>query len=281
MYRDVMLAITRTGFDDRALETAVALCQAMDARLSVSVPFEIPLATAAAYGTTPIVLEASFADLRQEASAEVNRIKSRLHDRDVRFDVHLAEAQVYSATSLLTLEARYHDLVLIAAPQRGEEHADAAIVHTIFASLVMDSGRPVMTVPHATDRAFALDHILIGWVPTPEATRAVHDALPLLRQAKRVDVVLSQPLVGERRHGQDPGADIGAHLARHGIAVNVTVRQNPRGSTGNDLLLSAAEAGADLLIAGAWGHSRAREWAFGGVTRELLERADVPVLFSH
>ena len=187
----------------------------------------------------------------------------------------------HSATSLLTLEARYHDLVLIAAPQRGEEHADAAIVHTIFASLVMDSGRPVMTVPHATDRAFALDHILIGWVPTPEATRAVHDALPLLRQAKRVDVVLSQPLVGERRHGQDPGADIGAHLARHGIAVNVTVRQNPRGSTGNDLLLSAAEAGADLLIAGAWGHSRAREWAFGGVTRELLERADVPVLFSH
>lgn len=281
MYRDVMLAITRTAFDDAALRTAVDFCLAMDARLSVSVPFEIPLATAAAYGTSPVVLEASFADMREDASKEVERIKSQLQHRDLRFDVHLAEAQVYSSTALLTLEARYHDLVVIAAPQRADERADAAIIHTIFSSLVMDSGRPVMTVPRSERRDFAPDHVVIAWAPTPECTRAVHDALPLLRQAKRVEVVLSRPIIGEGRHGQDPGADIGAHLARHGIAVNVTVHHNARGSAGNDLLLSAAEAGADLLIAGAYGHSRAREWAFGGVTRELLERADVPVLFSH
>ena len=281
MYRDVMLAITRTALDDRALELAVEFCQTLDARLSVSVPFEIPIAAATAYGTSPVVMEASFAELREGASTEVTRIKARLHDRDLRFDVHLAEAQVYSGTSLLTLEARYHDMVIVAAPQHVEEQADAAIVHTIFASLVMDSGRPVLTVPRMARRPFSLDHIVIAWVPTPEATRAVHDAMPLLHQARRVDVLLSQPQVGERRHGQDPGADIGAHLARHGIPVNVTVRHSKRGSAGNDLLLSASEVDADLLIAGAYGHSRAREWAFGGVTRELLERADVPVLFSH
>jgi len=282
MYRDVMLAITQTPGDEQALQAATGLCRALDARLSVSVPFDLPMATAAVYGATPIVLETSFNEMREEAAQHVARIRSQLQDvPDLRFDVHLAEAQVYASKGLLALEARYHDVVLIAAPGAQSTGADNDVLHTMFASLVMEAGRPVMTIPNSGRAAFPPERVVIGWHPTPEATRAVHDALPLLEHARRVDIVLAGPYIGERRHGQEPGADIAAHLARHGVVVEVMVHRPSRGPVANDLLLSVTEAGADLLVVGAYGHSRAREWAFGGVTRELLERADVPVFFSH
>ncbi|TZF90020.1 universal stress protein [Cognatilysobacter lacus] len=279
MYRDVMLAITETDHDARAIKAAVEFCRVNDARLSVSVPFDMMQAQMQAFGTTPIVLEESYVELRKDAVAHVARLRTQLQKEDVRFDVHIAEAQVHASRQLLALEARYHDIVIVAAP--GPHDSTSAALHTIFSTLVVDSGRPVMAIPNEGRATFPPQCVLIGWQPTPEATRAVHDALPLLKQAKRVEIALAAPQVGETRHGQEPGADIAAHLARHGVGVNVRVDRLSRGPSGNDLLLVAEECGADLIIVGAYGHSRAREWAFGGVTRDLLERARVPVLYSH
>ena len=115
----------------------------------------------------------------------------------------------------------------------------------------------------------------------PDIERMGSDALPLLLRARSVELVIVDPRVGEIRHGELPGADIAAHLARHGLRVEVASLPREGASAGEAILRRAREVGAQLLVAGGYGHSRAREQVFGGVTRRLFEHAEVPVLFSH
>ncbi|AXK71047.1 universal stress protein [Lysobacter sp. TY2-98] len=279
MIRDILLALTDTASDEVALEAAVSLAQSTDARLTVAVPLDRPLATVASYGVTPVVLEQSLTLQRDTAEARAVRFRETLKSRDIVFDVHVAEAHTAAVPHLLALEARYADLVVVAAA--GPKTADTPALHAAFATLLFESGRPVLTIPHDGDVRFPIRRAAVAWRPTPEAARAVHDALPLLPKGAHVDVLVIEPMLGDRDHGQEPGADIAAHLARHGLEVSVQVHPTARGGVGNDLLLTAVESRSDLIICGGYGHSRAREWAFGGATRELLWRSHVPVLFSH
>lgn len=121
----------------------------------------------------------------------------------------------------------------------------------------------------------------MAWRPTREATRALHDAMPLLRVAESIDVLEVDPDVGKRGGGALPGADIATHLARHGLMVRVVLHTRSGESTAMAMIKHAERSGAELLVAGGYGHSRLREWALGGVTRELLQSTPVPVLFSH
>lgn len=100
-------------------------------------------------------------------------------------------------------------------------------------------------------------------------------------RTQKVHLAVIEPVSGERQHGDEPGADMARHLARHDLEVEVVVRRTARNDIATELLLRVAETGSQLLVVGGYGHSRAREWAFGGATHELLSRAQVPVLFSH
>jgi nucleotide-binding universal stress UspA family protein len=103
----------------------------------------------------------------------------------------------------------------------------------------------------------------------------------MLCDAATVDVVSIEPRIGDFGHGDWPGADIGTHLARHGLAVNVLTLPRQDQPVATALLGHAAESGAQLLIAGGYGHSRLREWMLGGATSGLLDAAHLPILFSH
>lgn len=278
MIRDVMLALTDTASDEAAIDAAAALAESAGARLSISVPLDTPLA-GAMYGVSPVVLEESVEAMRQSAEDRASRLRTQLARREMTLDVHVAQSRTTGVRHLLALEARYSDLVVVAAP--GPKVHDSAVLHDVFAALLFESGRPVIAIPREGDARFPIRRAAIAWKPTPEASRAVHDALPLLAPGCEIDVLVFDPAIGDRGHGPEPGADIAAHLARHGFVVRVQERAPARGSIASDLLLSAAEARVDLVVAGGYGHSRAREWAFGGTTRELLWRAHVPVLFSH
>lgn len=278
MYRDIMLAVTGTPADEAALAAAVAFARAQDARLLVAIALHLPLA-ATAYGLTPVAFEGSYTSLREDAQGRRQRLLQRLGHEDVAHEVVLTESELHAEQQLLALQARYADLVFVAAP--GAAHPESARLHATFAALATGSGRPVVAVPREGGARMPPRRIVVGWSPTPEASRAVHDALPLLRGAEHVDVVLVEPVTGELAHGQEPGADIATHLARHGVRVEASIGTHARGTVGSHLLVSAREQDADLIVAGAYGHSRAREWAFGGTTRELLERSHAPVLFAH
>jgi nucleotide-binding universal stress UspA family protein len=147
--------------------------------------------------------------------------------------------------------------------------------------LPLATGRPVLVVPYAFERRPAGRHVMIAWNASREAARAVNDALPLLRRASHVHVVALSPVRSATAHGEEPGADIALYLARHGVKVTVSRDDAPEVDTGNLLLSRAFDLSADLIVMGAWGHSRLREFVLGGVTRTLLESMTVPVLMSH
>jgi len=147
--------------------------------------------------------------------------------------------------------------------------------------LVIEGGRPVLIIPNSGQYERVGDRVLVAWNARREAARAVFDALPVLQRAKEVRVVWVNPQ-SERETAQDvPAADICTALARHGVKCQATEQVAPRAGVGETLSACAKEFGADLLVMGCYGHTRLREFVFGGASRHILYNMAVPVLMSH
>ena len=185
-----------------------------------------------------------------------------------------AEMYAYLAEYLAN-EARCADLVLTGVAT-GDLFDASRAVNT--GELIMQTGRPVLIVP-TTASTLKLDHVLVGWKDTRETRRAVSDALPLLKQATRVNVVeiaVEEELPAAKAHVED----VAAWLQRHGVRAEGSVLR----STGDDptaLYAFGQDKGTDIVVAGAYGHNRLREWVLGGVTRNLLLSANRCSLVSH
>jgi len=179
-------------------------------------------------------------------------------------------------SSEVGVHAYYADLVVIARP---ESAGETAAPPGLAESLVLSSGRPIIVFP-PRGTVSEVRRILVAWSATRESIRAVADALPLLARAKAVEVLVVDHERNRAGHGQEPGADIARHLARHGAKVEVRRLSSGGKEVGRLLLSEAAAFRADLLVMGAYGHSHLREWMFGGVTRTVLYEADFPVLMS-
>jgi nucleotide-binding universal stress UspA family protein len=124
-----------------------------------------------------------------------------------------------------------------------------------------------------------LDHVMICWDGSRAATRAIADGMPLLERAKQIEVVIIA--ANEAKSNELPGVDLGQHLARHGLKIDVKRMTAPDIDVAATILSYAADTGTDLIVMGGYGHSRLREFVLGGVTRGILESMTVPVLMSH
>lgn len=219
---------------------------------------------------------------------EIEALQSRRNDDSARearaaFEA-IASAQGVTAewrdvegplADMVTLHARYADITVIGQPD--EEEGDRPLAD----ALILEVGRPVLVVPYAGHFDTVAERVVVAWNASREATRAAHDALPLLRRAKRVQVIAINPGDGLTAHGDIPGADICLHLSRHGVnAVCEHIRADDL-NVGQMLLSRAADEDADLIVMGAYGHSRLRELVLGGATRHILRHMTVPVLLSH
>lgn len=213
-------------------------------------------------------------DLRSAALDDASKAEAAFRARCDRDGIP-NEWRVEEGTTAdkVTAAARSADLVVLGQPDAAEEPGAALLDDAIFFS-----GRPVLVVPYAGSFSAIGRRVLVGWKPGREAARAVHDALPLLAGAELVTVLSVNPGGGPE---DLPGAAICRHLARHGIAAEARGTEAAGLAEGDALLNAAADLGADLLVVGAYGHSRLREIVLGGVTRTLLDRMTVPVLFSH
>lgn len=184
------------------------------------------------------------------------------------------------ARQALVLQARYADLVVL-----GQNDPDEAATHAtrdLTEYVALQGGRPVLVVPYAGTFERIDRHALVAWDGSRAATRAITDALPLLRRSGKVTLVVFNAQRQFGVHGQLPGADIALLLARHGVNVDVLRQETPPGlDVGNALLSLAADLGIDLLVMGAYGHMRWREVLLGGVTHTILRSMTVPVLMSH
>jgi len=177
----------------------------------------------------------------------------------------------------VALNARYADLVIAAQPEPQDEPG----VRSLAEEFVLSAGRPVLYLPYAGRFTTVGERVMIAWDAGRESARAVSDALPLLKRAKAVEVAVFNPERRRREHGEQPGADVSLYLARHGVKVTVAQQSGADFEVGAQVLSRAADTAADLIVMGAYGHSRVRELVLGGVTRTILESMTVPVLKSH
>ena len=178
----------------------------------------------------------------------------------------------------VSLEARYADLVVVG--QTDTDEVLPAMMGDFPEYVVMYSGRPVLIVPYAGSFTHIGRKILVAWDGSVEASRAINGALPFLRQAQEVKVVVFNADKQVNVHGQQPGADIALYLARHGVTVDV-LQETTDQDSGNALLSLAADTFADLLVMGCYAHSRFREVLLGGASRTVLESMTLPVLMAH
>ncbi|QSX77776.1 universal stress protein [Agrilutibacter solisilvae] len=280
MIHDLTLAVTGTTGDRNALAAAVALAAQHKAHLTAVQPLELPVPLPAPWDTAPVTVEHEICNARRaEANQRAERLRDELSLQAISSEVRVAEARYIDAPLAVALLARHADLGVVAAPVQNAD--DGAIARAFIGSLLFESGRPVLVVPAHHAIELPLQHAVVAWKPTREATRAVHDALPLLNPAATIDVVVVDPRSGEPDQGEEPGCDIAGHLARHGFKVNVVTLKRGHDTVATTLLRHAAQSNARMLVAGGYGHSRMREWALGGTTRELLQAMHLPILFSH
>jgi nucleotide-binding universal stress UspA family protein len=184
------------------------------------------------------------------------------------------------ANSSVSRHARYADLIVIGQtdPQDPESFIDENFVETI----VMSAGRPVLLLPYASGAAQKFgERILVAWDGSREAARAAYDAVPFLSHAKKCTVVTVRGTQGEPPGERFAGADIALTLARHDAAVDVLDVDASKDTPVGDVLLSTAhDQGCDMIVMGAYGHSRWRELVMGGATRTILQSMTMPVLMS-
>ncbi len=178
----------------------------------------------------------------------------------------------------LSMQSRYADLLVIGMAGQGRflPRLRADFPEYVLLNCVT----PVLVVPQGGGSGELGRKVTVGWNGSPNATRAVMSAIPLLRQAELVDLVIYNPDVEADLHGETPGADMAAYLARHGLKVEVTARDAPL-NAGETLLLHAADRGSDMIVMGAFGHSHFRELVFGGATRSALSSAALPLWMAH
>ncbi|WP_064746914.1 universal stress protein [Lysobacter antibioticus] len=278
MLKDLVVPMTRSAGDADALNLALGLASAHAARVEVLELVDLPLPLAHPFGLMPdMTTDAANEKLRADGERRAQALRQRLAGEPVDTEVRLVEALYVEAPRMAALHAYYADLTVLAGALG--DTREAALSHAYFVALLLESGRPVLVVPPRCKAQAPPRRAVVAWQPTREATRAVHDAMPLLLGTEAVDVVVVD--TGNGRAAKESGAQIAAHLVRHGVHAELVLREARGATVASTLLDHVGQAHAQLLVAGGYGHSRLREWALGGVTRELSMSAAVPVFYGH
>ncbi len=284
MFKDILIPYVNVDSERAPAAAAMALAEAFDAHVAMLVTVDVPAPMPSDWGAMAYDV---YAQLHKEAckraAERVESLRGRFAHSAIPLDIRTTEAVSLYPQNAAALQARYADLTVL--PTMPRDGAEKMLVHDYFHDVLRYSGRPVLVVPDGSTATLPPRRVVIAWKPTRETSRAVADAMPLLHKADAVDVLVIDPVVGERArsggHGDEPGADIAAHLARHGLRVEVITRPSMNFSVAYAVLEYACTVGADLVVAGGYGHSRLREALLGGTTRELLQTTHLPVLFSH
>lgn len=270
----VQSASHEAGF--RLIENAARLASVAEGHLVALVVCPEPPVP---YASMMDVPSASFADdlenARAALAAEVEAVTRALEPLGVSFETRSRCCPAGLLGAEFSKHARYADIAVFPL-RKDEEHWYQLLDTTLF-----ESGRPVLLTPDGANLEHIGHRVLLAWDASREAARAVHDALPLIDANAEVRVVTVDPHVSSDRHGELPGADLATMLARHGVKVTVDAIPSADRTMAKTLLTHARDVDADLIVTGAYGHSRIGQMLIGGVTRELMETADRPILMSH
>jgi nucleotide-binding universal stress UspA family protein len=276
MIKDIVLNLSTRASTDATIDYAVSVASAFEAHLT-GVAFALDPFVPPTLGIGDVTpagwIDEERAQAQAAAKAAVARFEEVARRNGIAFNSQLTDSSLAGAGDLFAEIAARFDLSIV----RQAEPGKAPLEELVIEGALFDSGRPVLVVPYIQKATLRLDRVLVCWNGSRNAARAAGDAMPFLHRAKTVEVLI---VTGEGGTGDEiPGADIGEHLARHGLEVEVE-RVASKGEVTDMILSHAADAGADLLVMGGYGHSRLREFILGGVTRGILRTMTVPVLMS-
>jgi len=220
-----------------------------------------------------------------------DRVEASINASERRLQAVLSQLQLQSGldaewrtlrgfpSDIVPQHARYTDLCILGQQDAGPS---ASVDYTFPEHVLFESGRPVVFVPSGGTFATLGRHIAVGWNSSRAAARAVNDALSLMEHAERTTVLAINEADFIGRYGALPLEQMATHLKRHNASVDVLrLDQLPERSIADTLQAEALRCGADVLVAGAFGHAKLREKILGGVTRDLLERMRLPLFMSH
>ena len=279
-----ILTVVDISVSAASLKQAIELAQGSNAHLAVLIISIAPASPLYAYGYPPygtVVVPDDWQDeIKVGANAlskKANEVEKILQDAAISGDVTSAYCELSLVEEEVAQRAAVCDLVLLSNSLKSvPEIHSRALAGALFRS-------PVGVISNAEKSKSALTakRVFIAWDSSLPSSRAIHLALPVLVQADEVSVAVFDPVMSAHVDGEDPGVDVAAWLSRQGC--NVNVQQYPSGGMeiGECIKKRALETGADLVVMGAYGHSRMRQRILGGTTRTMLEQQKLPVFFAH
>lgn len=275
MIKDIVVNLG-LGAKDPAGDYAVSLGEFFGAHVAgVAFSYEPIIPGAVMGGIPPEFIEAQRTEADNKAKDAVTRFEAAAKRAGLSTESRIVSASVSAAADQFARIGRRFDIVVV-----GQADPDQGIQDEVVdESALFESGRPVIFVPFIQKSGVKLDRVMVCWDGGRAATRAIADSMPLLMKAKQVEIVM---IASKASKGDEiAGVDLGQHLARHGLKVDVKRITSPDIDVASTILSYAADSSADLIVMGGYGHSRLREFILGGATRGILESMTVPVLMSH
>jgi len=276
MIKDLVVSLSVGASRDAAGPYAISVAEAFGAHVAgVAFSYE-PVIPPTIMGTIPAAFVESQRDENDRAANDARaKFDEAARRAGVSSESRTLSASLAGSADRFATIARRFDLAVVgqAEPER------AAPEELIVENALFSSGRPVLVVPYIQKAELTLDRVMVCWDASRNAARAIADAMPFLKRARVIDVVI---VASERiKSDEIPGADIGQHLARHDLKVEVRRIVSPDTDVASTILSHAADTSADFVVMGGYGHSRLREFVLGGATRGILSAMTVPVLMSH
>jgi nucleotide-binding universal stress UspA family protein len=274
--KDILTVLDLAG-DQPAAKYALEFGRVHDAHVTgLAVSFE-PVVPAFAAAPMPVdYLQAAHDQAIAAAKDAKDQFDEFARLAGVKNESRLAEILTGGPLDNVLAHCRPTDLVVIGQsnPDKPEPMRELLIETILF-----ESGVPVLLVPYIGSKSFEPNNVLIGWDGSSTATRAIHASIPVLEKADKVTVLVIEKKANSEA-GQ-PGAEVANYLARHNMNVTIDVVSNPQTGVADTVLNYVTDNNNDLVVMGGYGHSRMREFLFGGATREILEAMTVPVLMAH
>ncbi|WP_037315001.1 universal stress protein [Ruegeria halocynthiae] len=277
-YKSILTVMTDTKHAESALTQMSALALAQDAHVEALCLGVDRSQTGYYYaGANALILQETLNRANAEADEVLTYTQNFLGKSGTRWSAESGVAQISDIGRHVAHRARFSDLVILPQPYGADRGAEA---EPIVEAAMFEGHAPVLVTP---DDAKPFDRpgtIMIGWNESVEAMRAIRRALPFLMQSDLVRIVVIDP----PRHGpdrSDPGGMLSQMLARHGVKCEIDVLSKTMTRVSDVLNRHAADTESDMIVMGAYGHSRFREAILGGATRNMLEQSSVPVFLAH
>ncbi|MFN3277147.1 universal stress protein [Paracoccus hibiscisoli] len=260
------------------LDNAVALAAAQDAHLDI-LCLGIDHSQAGYFfpGGTAYGWQEAIDSALSDAEALDRRVTAHMAAcHDTRWSSEAVVSQSLGIAGLVGMRARFSDLAVLASPYAQGQPGDAELVTE---AALFEGACPVLVLPTAQNPVIPPRRVLVAWNQSAEALAAIRRALPLLRAAQMVEITCIDPRQGGPERS-DPGGALAQMLTRHGVRAQIAVLARTAPRISDEINRRAIEIGADLVVMGAYGHSRLRQAILGGATRNMLEQAKVPVFLA-